>query len=1295
MSKNLKRIFALVLVLTLIMASFSMLTAQGYEAKVTGWPGTVNASYPWFANGVVTDEEKEATRTAMAEELVYQNDTLGFRMGTSDNGETSWAMSGWGNGMIVIEPDNHDASLTDNVGNPWGMEGRYWSAVIAPFPGMAFSVKGVLAANYDSNGGDPALSNEFYLGGPAATYQLYFNSYATKNSAGQVTSTKNFPGAKSSGGSDVTNNKFRYAVANYNQNNKLTQDDMGSYGNFSVGIPVSYTVATADNYITYQKFAGSSTTYSRTDKTFTDGFTYVAAKTADLEDGKLTGAYVIAGDLARTFEGLAATVDECFAITGAPVADAAGGKQLFENGVLSVSGFKTNNTKVASFSLSGEIRPAVVDNEASTITAFVSTGTSLSGLTDTVVLEDSGASYTLSSKDYSNAVTLKVTAASGDTASYTVTVLELDDSSILSFVIDGVSADIDYATKTITAVVGGDFDLKTAAPTVTTQGSSASVSPAGATDLSASWTSPVTYTVTAGSAKSEYKVQVRNKSKDTAVQAVVIPEGSLKYQVAGEDLAGTITGTTITFTYNYGNSATSLVPIAFTLPEYATVSPDPSIKRSQSNQTYTVTSENGETQNYTVKVSISTEKTFPAVDDLNMSFSDVMGGFGGTKVQALAKQAVLDEYNYQRTVLGFDPGSIPTDSDTAFSGWDGVLNRQFFDNGYGNTSSLWNHTAMICMDVPKGLAYTVKNEMLSRWQGGATDEDGNYTPYLFNKAGAPAMDEITMDGKTYQQFTKAYGNSSGMTMNGIGTFYTAAINALQGTIYYDNLNATLYTGVTTGMRYAYEYANQLGYNPGIALDGNLQSQYLGTYEDCYYSVTTADSKGNKITSYFTGAQPNYVLYQVFSGSGELRTTNRSSSDKTIIIKGANSMGVDQNSGLALFGITKTMYENLPKGTYQALNLSGFDVNYNTTYGTPTKYYIDENNDLIMEFLETTITSVVEYSDGSTAVVNGSVNAENPEIADFADVKNYVTQVSNKACYFAAPVADLEAGNTSTITYYPTSRYASDSTLDDVILDQAGGSAAPEVKVVYDDELYDPSLKEEYDATISDYNLQISLAQAGSEIEKQEELEIARDAYAASFNKFTSNAIYVNYPADAKVDITAIQFQDFLCTSEEAEITTPEKAEDGTYPVLDCALEEYGSGRVVVTAADGGTRAYTVYIFQEEEALFDNSTLNLEWGFWNVEPEPVFEPYYDDYNRLVVGEVDGVPVYDEDPNEQLYPGMTSANWPKYWGFYKDNIKSEENWVSIHVVDGVYDPVADWKNLYLENASKWLSADWTCE
>ncbi len=288
---------------------------------------SVFSNSPWMNFDQLSAQELDATLAAMSQEYLYQ-----YRMGYAQGMTNGVYQNSSHDGLLISQNDvyivsgNYSATENnDNVGNPWGSSGRYWSCTIAPFPGMAFSVNGYLSTA-DLYQGTAPLTNSFTYDG--YVYQVYTSGTISYQETALVRDgTVGFIRSDFAPGSgDAENhNTFAYAYAKYNQDNKEA--------GLVVGVPTGNVTVTADGTVKYQTFVSEN------------GVAYILGRTediysADVAAGTADVATVLSGAIAKAFADLGATVEESLAITGMPTGDpfSSGSMvlQSFENGTLAV-----------------------------------------------------------------------------------------------------------------------------------------------------------------------------------------------------------------------------------------------------------------------------------------------------------------------------------------------------------------------------------------------------------------------------------------------------------------------------------------------------------------------------------------------------------------------------------------------------------------------------------------------------------------------------------------------------------------------------------------------------------------------------------------------------------------------------------------------------------------------------------------------------------------------------------------------------------------------------------------------
>ena len=287
---------------------------------------------PWMNSSNVSAEGKTATLEAMRDEMQFQYGHEGYDLGFRTADANSVQPQ---EGLLYVEtPWVERTDETADIGgdnitgcNPWGQATRPFAAVVAPYEGVAFSVKSPMA--YLSVQDLLLLGNAFEYEG--TVYQMTKNTVYSYDAsletvtAGDIDSEAMFPGMDETG-ADATNGTFRYAAALYNQAEK--------WNGKTVGIPSGDTVLTEDGYTYYQAFEGP------------DGVMYIAGDATAIGDADpnvpTEAAFVLDGDdqaalLAATS---AADVAAALAQTGAPVmARPEGGKWEFAKGFIENGSF--------------------------------------------------------------------------------------------------------------------------------------------------------------------------------------------------------------------------------------------------------------------------------------------------------------------------------------------------------------------------------------------------------------------------------------------------------------------------------------------------------------------------------------------------------------------------------------------------------------------------------------------------------------------------------------------------------------------------------------------------------------------------------------------------------------------------------------------------------------------------------------------------------------------------------------------------------------------------------------------
>lgn len=382
-----KRVLSLALALVMALCAFGA-PLSALAAPVIDWPAAWSQGTPpdWALNA--TDEVIAATLQAIADEYDYQA-SIGFDMGTSGG------LTAWGN-MVNVQFENGSHTT-----NPWGQAGRKMGGIIAPFPGTAFSIKADASAYY----GVVPLGNETaYSGG---TVQMLTN--------GQLLTVDG----------TITRNTSVYAGSGAPA--AVTEQFQKAYAEAAAGVPFGQRVSLgyaasavqSEDGIYYQEFHSSETNGTLNG---TSGVSFIV--------GNADGAYVIKDDMFTAWVNNYKSGSKYFSLTGIPTSneytvdgiiyqDFANGALVWNNG--SVTGPVENDT---TFTVGFEYEQMVAEGNSHYY--LVSNDVNPKAL-DTGIAPTSSSS-TLSpslagAKDYTEGVTFSVTAPSGRTTAYTVTVM--------------------------------------------------------------------------------------------------------------------------------------------------------------------------------------------------------------------------------------------------------------------------------------------------------------------------------------------------------------------------------------------------------------------------------------------------------------------------------------------------------------------------------------------------------------------------------------------------------------------------------------------------------------------------------------------------------------------------------------------------------------------------------------------------------------------------------------------------------------------------------------------------------
>ncbi|MEQ8416849.1 MAG: DUF5018 domain-containing protein [Imperialibacter sp.] len=330
--------------------------------------------------------------------------------------------------------------------------------------------------------------------------------------------------------------------------------------------------------------------------------------TLSVGDAVLNGATSwewYAGDCDGTFVGSGASVEVSPTSTTTYYVRGEGG--CADQGIcafITIEVFETcPEANIVTFELEDQLNNAIINRTAHTVTLEVPTEVDVTTLAPTVTVSFAATISPASGvvQDFSAPVTYTVTAEDLSTQPWTVTVLRVLSSAndILAFELDEQTGDalIDSENHTVAIEVALGTNLSALIPTVTTS-FGATVSPAGGTSVDLSL--PTVFTVTSeDGSPQEWTITVTeapNTGTDILSFALVEQTG---------DAAISITNHTVAIEVAYGTSLSTLTP-TITISDEASIDPESGIEQDFTNPVgYVVTAENGNTQDWTVTVTIA------------------------------------------------------------------------------------------------------------------------------------------------------------------------------------------------------------------------------------------------------------------------------------------------------------------------------------------------------------------------------------------------------------------------------------------------------------------------------------------------------------------------------------------------------------------------------------------------------------------------------------------------------------------------------------------------------------------
>ena len=391
-------------------------------AGTTQWGG--EGTVPQWAQNA-TAEEQQATIDAINKEYLDQK-AADYDLGNIEHPEfDGGGFSSWSD-MVNIQFVGGD-----NNGNPWGQANRDWACIIAPFPGMAFSVKGQVVKLFTNP--KTAISNQFKWTNPENGETLLWQMFDDGEYFISETGEGADKGWGYAPGSELTGAVVNAMIKAYAESAYYNKDMKQAY---PLGMTNGNGKVDASG-IVYQEFFGpySSGQTLQDNRQPKDGhsygISYLVAK--DLDS---TEVFIVTDKImtawATTWVNPKSENPDRFSKSGIPLGDQKTAEdgtvtQDFEKMTISVDAegnatIINKDNSLTDFAVEGGIVfEGETENALSVVVPF---GTDVTKLAPTFTIDEQAPAVPASGAetDFTNPVTYTVTSGSGAEKTYTVTV---------------------------------------------------------------------------------------------------------------------------------------------------------------------------------------------------------------------------------------------------------------------------------------------------------------------------------------------------------------------------------------------------------------------------------------------------------------------------------------------------------------------------------------------------------------------------------------------------------------------------------------------------------------------------------------------------------------------------------------------------------------------------------------------------------------------------------------------------------------------------------------------------------
>ena len=560
--------------------------------------------------------------------------------------------------------------------------------------------------------------------------------------------------------------------------------------------------------------------------------------------------------------------------------------------VTQASGVNTE-TDILSFSIPGQLSPAVINTTNHTVSLVMPYGTNLNPLTPAITVS-TGASVTPlsgSPQNFSSPVTYTVTAEDNVTVQNWIVTVTTDfntENDILSFSFPQQTgaATINTTNHTVGIEVQYGTSLLSLTPAITVS-NGATISPLSGTaqDFSA----PFTYTVTAQDGTPQAWIVT------VTVAAALNNETDILAFVLSEQTGPAIINTsnhTVNIEVNSGTNVTALIP-SITVSAGASVTPQSGISQNFTNPViYLVIAENGtDSQYWTVTVTVEQQPLLSVIPSTLSGFTYLVGS--GPSVSQSYEISGVNLTGYPGNITITSPAHYEVSADN--SSFSSALNIPYASDVLASTT--------VYVRLKTGLAInTYNSEIITNTGGGATTVNVTCNGHVTILYPVLTTDVSDLSGFTYfegsgpsaSQFYNLSGSNLSdypgeITISAPSDFEVSIDNNTffpSVNIYYLSeilTNTPIYVRLKSGLTVGFFYSEMIsnigsGTSVDVTCNGEVKENSISCAGDLfiseYHEPSAGNNKGVEIYN-GTGADvnlSNYYIGVISNGGTDVETS---------------------------------------------------------------------------------------------------------------------------------------------------------------------------------------------------------------------------------------------------------------------------------------------------------------------------------------------------------------------------------------------------------------------------------------